>query len=209
MASITRCSAKLLNCLSIFSRWRLFGACVLFLLAMQSTAAIKNIKAEAEVVPPRIELFARFNIGLNSDLDEALKNGLTLPFIYEFKLTKPRAYAWYRQVADGFGSNAQLTHRLSYQPLTKQYRVTAGGVVRHFSNLEDALTALGIIRNWSVLDGSDIAADDFGGRIRLRLDTSQLPKAYQVSTIGNENWQLDSGWNDIQLRRLTDLEMLQ
>ncbi|WP_348945724.1 DUF4390 domain-containing protein [Chitinibacter sp. FCG-7] len=190
--------------------WRLIGASLLLLLSSQVQAAqIKNLKSEADVIPPRIELFAKYSITLNSDLEDALKNGLTLPFVYEFKLSKPRMYAWYRQVAEGFGPNAQLTQRLSYQPLTKQYRIATGGVARHFASLEEALMALGQIKNWSVLDGSDIAAEDFAGRLRLRLDSSKLPKTYQVSTIGNTNWQLESGWSDIQLRRNGDSEAVQ
>lgn len=190
--------------------WRLIGACVLLLIALQCHAAqIKSVKAEAEVNPQQIELFAKYSVILNSDLEDALRNGLTLPFIYEFRLSKPRIYAWYRQVAEGFGPNAHLTLKLSYQPLTKQYRVTSSAVTRHFNSLEEALSALGQLKNWSVLENSNIDADDFAGRIRLRLDSSQLPKAYQLSNIGNANWQLESSWTDLQLRKPADVEATQ
>jgi hypothetical protein len=189
--------------------WRLLGVSLLLLFTLQTQAAIKGVKAEVEVTAPKVEIFARYTVSLTAELDEALRNGLTLPFVYEFKLTKPRFYAWYRQVAEGFGPNAQYIQRLSYQSLTKQYRISSNGNARHFNSLDEALSALGTIKNWSVLEGSNIAVEDFAGRLRLKLDLSQLPKTYQVSTLGNENWQLDSGWSELQPHRLSDLEMLQ
>ncbi|WP_373974432.1 DUF4390 domain-containing protein [Chitinibacter sp. SCUT-21] len=181
--------------------WRYFSACLLLLLAIQQghAAEIRGTKMEASVKPQQIELFAKYSVVLNSDLEDALKNGLTLPFVYEFKLSKPRMYAWYRQVAEGFGPNAQLALRLSYLPLTKQYRVASNSVTRHFNSLEEALAVLGQLKHWKVLDNANIDPEDFAGRIRLRLDGSQLPKTYQVSTIGNANWQLESNWNELQV----------
>lgn len=192
------------------SDWRLWAANVLLLLSLHGHAAqIRNVKAEVAVSAAHIDLFAKYTITLNSDLEEALRNGLTLPFVYEFKLTKPRWYAWYRHVAEGFGPNGELLLKLSYQPLTKQYRVSSPSVSRHFSSLDDALATLGTLKNWSVLDNANIAPEDFAGRVRLRLDASQLPKAYQISTIGNANWQLESGWNELQVKRDTELEVEQ
>ena len=78
--------------------------------------------------------------------------------------------------------------------------------MRNFSSLEEALAAIGNLRSWSVLDGSNIAPDDFAGKLRLKLDLSQLPKAYQLNAIGNEAWQLDSGWSELQPRRSSDTE---
>ncbi|WP_410497522.1 DUF4390 domain-containing protein [Chitinibacter sp. S2-10] len=188
--------------------WRLLGSILALLFSVQTQAAsIKNTKAEADIIPPRIEVSARYSITLSPELEDALRNGLTLPFIYEFKLTKPRFYAWYRQLAEGFGANAELTQRLSYQPLTKQFRISAGGITRHFASLDEALIALGHIKNWSVMDGSDLTEDEFAGKLRLRLDSAQLPKTYQVSTLGNANWQLESGWVEIQLHRNTETEV--
>ncbi len=208
MVSFTRYFARLQLNLAAWLRLFLLLAGLMGALGTHA-AGIKTIKTEADILPPRIELFARFTVSLNPELDEALRNGLTLPFVYEFKLTKPRLYAWYRQVAEGFGPNATATHRLSFQPLTKQYRIAAAGVVRHFNSLDEALTALGTLKNWVVMDGADLQSEDFAGKLRLRLDGSQLPKAFQLSTIGNTNWQLESGWSEIQLRRPAETEPVQ
>ncbi len=179
--------------------WQQFIAALLLLCAMNVYAgSIKTIKSEVELNNAHIELAARYNVQLSPEIENALKNGLSLPFTYEFKLTRPHVYAWYRSVTDSFNPTASITYRLSYQPLTRQYRVNTGGLSRNFNNAEEALLALTIIRSWTVLEGTRIAAEDFAGKIRFRLDHSQLPKSYQLTAIGDENWVLDSGWQELQ-----------
>ncbi|MGL4605497.1 MAG: DUF4390 domain-containing protein [Iodobacter sp.] len=167
---------------------------------------IKAQKAEASYNDNRIEIAARFDVSLSNDLQEALKNGLSLTFVYEFQLTKPRIYSWYRQVADGFGPNAMLSYQLSYHALTRQYRLHIGSFYRNFQNLSEALAALGIVRNWGVLNDSSIARDrsDFSGKVRLKLDHSRMPTTYQLTAIGHNGWQLESQWVDLSKARTED-----
>jgi hypothetical protein len=179
--------------------WQYIVATLLLLCTFYSYAgSIKTIKSEVEFNGNRTEISARFAVVLSPEIEAALKNGLSLPFTYDFKLTKPLLYSWYRSVADGFTPNASITYRLSYQPLTRQYRLNTNGLSRNFNTAEEALLALSILRNWSVLEGSDISADDFAGKIRFRLDHAQLPKSYQLTALGDEKWQLDSGWQELQ-----------
>ncbi len=179
--------------------WRQLIAAVLLLCAMSAYAgSIKTIKSEVEFNGTRIELAARYAVTLSPEIETALKNGLSLPFTYDFKLTRPHFYAWYRSVADSFNPTASITYRLSYQPLTRQYRLNTGGLSRSFNTAEEALLALTIIRSWTVLEGSNIAPEDFAGKIRFRLDHSQLPKSYQLTALGDESWVLDSGWQELQ-----------
>lgn len=179
--------------------WRQFIAAALLLCAFNAYAgSIKTIKSEVEFNGNHIELAARYAVTLSPDIETALKNGLSLPFTYDFKLTRPHFYAWYRSLADSFNPNASITYRLSYQPLTRQYRLNTSGLSRSFNTAEEALLALTIIRNWTVLEGSNISPDDFAGKIRFRLDQTQLPKSYQLTAIGDENWVLDSGWQELQ-----------
>ena len=190
--------------------WQTWLVGMLLLCAASAHAgSIKPVKTEVEFIANKIELAGRFHISLSSELETALKNGLSLPFTYEFKLTKPRFYSWYRNVADGFNANATLTYRLSYQPLTRQYRLNTGGLSRNFNSADDALVALSIIKGWSVLEGSDIDPDDFAGKIKLKLDQSLLPKSYQLTALGDEQWQLDSGWHELHRAPLTSSEAAQ
>ncbi|MBM5570086.1 DUF4390 domain-containing protein [Deefgea chitinilytica] len=179
--------------------WQYFIATLLLLCTVYVHAgSIKTLKSEVEFNNNRIELSARYAVVLSPEIESALKNGLSLPFTYDFKLTRPLLYSWYRSMADGFTPNASITYRLSYQPLTRQYRLNTNGLSRNFNTAEEALLALSILRNWSVLEGSEISADDFAGKIRFRLDHTQLPKSYQLTALGDEKWLLDSGWQELQ-----------
>jgi hypothetical protein len=140
---------------------------------------------------------ARYKIVLNATLEDALNNGVSLPFLYEIEITRPRWYALYR---DMFGENLQRSYRLSFHTLTRQYRLSQGSYYRSFNSLEEALSALGILRNWHMLEGyiSTKNYQDVGARIRMRLDVSQLPRPYQIITLGNTQWSLESAWHEFQ-----------
>ena len=184
---------------SLNRNWRyLLGVMLLLCAYLAHAGSIKTIKSEVEFNGNHIELAGRYLVTLSPDIETALKNGLSLPFTYEFKLTKPKFYAWYRNLADSFNSTASITYRLSYQPLTRQYRLNTSGLTRNFNSAEEALVALSIIRGWTVLEGSNIDNEDFAGKIRFRLDHSLLPKSYQLTALGDEDWVLDSGWHELQ-----------
>ena len=91
--------------------------------------------AEIEVVNQQIVasedgyvLSADFNFELNQRLEEAVAKGVVLNFVAEFELSKPRWY-WLEEKAV---SRIQ-TYRLSYHALTRQYRVSTGGLHQSFS----------------------------------------------------------------------------
>lgn len=194
MVFITRFSAKLASLMRL-------AAFAAFLLAapLGHASGIEPQKAVAQFADSRIEISSRFSITLSPALEQALQNGLALPFQFEFQLTRPRMYAWARQLSDWFGPTATMTQRLSYHSLTRQYRVSSGGLSRSFGSLNEALSALGIVSGWQVLPDSSIAHDskEFAGRVRLKLDLSQLPKPYQLAAIGQPEWHLDSPWIEL------------
>jgi hypothetical protein len=165
-----------------------------------SAHASSNIQAEfieARYTDEVMLVNARYKILLNATLEDALNNGVSLPFLYEIEITRPRWYALYR---DMFGESLQRSYRLSFHALTRQYRLSQGSYYRGFNSLNEALSALGILRNWRMLEGY-ISAKNYqnvGARIRMRLDVSQLPRPYQIITLGNTQWSLESSWNEFQ-----------
>lgn len=201
MVFITQFSAKLIKGL----RHAVAAACLLAI-ANSVAAGIQPQKATAQISENTINISARFNVNLTPTLEQALQNGLSLPFTYEFQLVRPRVYAWIRQLSDWLDPSATLTKRLSYHALTRQYRVSQNGLSRNFPTLPEALAALGIIGGWSALDSSAVARkpDDFVGRIRLRLDLSLLPKPYQLAALGQADWRLESAWIDFSASRSKD-----
>jgi hypothetical protein len=92
--------------------------------------------------------------------------------------------------------------RLSYQPLTRRWRLSTSpspisntglGVVlgQNFDDLRDAVLAMQRISRWKIADASEIDADVLHlVNFRFRLDMSQLPRPLQIGAVGSAGWSL-------------------
>ncbi|WP_303785750.1 DUF4390 domain-containing protein [Azovibrio restrictus] len=134
-------------------------------------------------------LSADFRIDFNPRLEEAVTKGVTLYFVLDFELERPRWY-W---VDEKVVSRSQ-TWRLSYHALTRQYRLSTGTLHQSFASLEEALQMLSRVRRWLVIEGPLKPGDSYQAALRLRLDISQLPKPFQVSALASRDWNLNSDW---------------
>lgn len=136
-------------------------------------------------------LEADFEVTLTHTLEEALNKGVPLHFILEFELIRPRWY-WFNQKI----ANARQQYRLSYNALTRQYRVGLRTLYQNFASLSEALEFMSRVR---VRDIAETGAFSKGGSyraaLRLRLDSSQLPRAFQVSAVGSREWSISSDWH--------------
>lgn len=140
-------------------------------------------------------LNATFEFELPQALEEAVQKGIALYFNIEFELARKRWYWFDRKVA----SNT-LTYRLSYSPLTRQYRLGRGGLSQSFESLDEALSLLKSVRNWKVADKGVLAPrDDYEAQVRMRLDVTQLPKPFQVNAITSREWTMASDWREVPL----------
>ena len=133
---------------------------------------------------------ADFNINFNPRLEEAVNKGVVLYFSAEFELTKARWYWFDEQIL-----RRSKTFQLYYHALTRQYRVSAGGLHQSFQTLEEALRVMSRLRHWVVVEEGEIRVGQTGmAGLRMRLDLTQMPKTFQVSALSNKDWNLDSGW---------------
>ena len=191
MASSIACSKSVID---ILCRW---------LLALMLVPALAWA-AEIEVANPHLQagddgyvLAADFKFELNPRLEEAVAKGVVLYFVADFELTKARWY-W---LDEKLVSRSQ-TYRLSYNALTRQYRLSAGsGLHQSFATLSDALQVLSRLRNWVVAERGEKglrAGDTYEAALRLRLDVTQLPKPFQITALGNKDWSLASDWKTWQ-----------
>jgi hypothetical protein len=136
-------------------------------------------------------LDADFEFELNPRLEDALAKGVPLFFIVEFEAERPRWYWWNERVVQ-----RTLQTRLSYNPITRQYRVSSGGALaQNFASLAEAQRAVARVRNWLVLERGQARQDEtYLIALRMRLDLTQMPKPFQVSAITNRDWTLASEW---------------
>ena len=134
-------------------------------------------------------LSAEIAIELGSKLEEALTRGLPLYFIQEFEMSKPRWY-W---IEDKRFTKTQ-TLRLYYHALTRQYRIGTGGVHQAFPTLEEALSYLVHVRHWQIIEKSEQSSlkvgETYQASLKVRLDSSQLPRPLQITVLFAKDWEL-------------------
>jgi len=136
-------------------------------------------------------LEAEFDIALTPILEDALNKGVPLYFSLEFVLTRPRWYWLNEKLA-----NVQQQYRLSYNALTRQYRVGVGRLYQNFASLPEALAFLSRVRMRDIAEpGALSKGASYLAELRLRLDTSQLPRPFQVSAVGSRDWSVSSDWH--------------
>lgn len=177
-----RCCKSRPNALALC---RSLAGAVLLLFALQAGAAEIGVK-HAEITPGEESwlLDAEFGIDLGPRLEEVVSRGVALYFVAEFTLTKARWYWMDEHVAGG-----TQTWRLSYNALTRQYRLSSGALHQNFDSLNEALRVLARLRNWAVADKAQLkAGEPYNVALRLKLDLTQLPKPFQVTSIGNKDW---------------------
>jgi len=149
--------------------------------------------AEVLLADSSYALDANYEIILSHTLEEALLRGLPLHFVIEFEITQPRRWTlglWSRTIAA-----SRQQHRLSYNALTRQYRVSFGNLHQNFDTLEEALAVIGQVHQRSVVAKDDLDAGAvYTAAIRLHLDTSLLPKPLQIDALGSRDWNISSDW---------------
>ena len=168
--------------------------CLLALSLFSSAASAEGIKiqsAELERVDSDWLLNATFKIDLTPGLEDAVQKGVVLFFQAEFDLTRSRWY-WF----DEKPTLAQRQTRLSYQPLTQQYRIASEGFSFSAKTIFEALQAVGSIGGWRVIDNNQIdPSKSYTAALRMTLDLSKLPKPFQVNALNNRDWNVSSDWS--------------
>lgn len=171
-------------------------------------AFVTNVPAAdvepAEVVGVRLER-ADDSLSLSASLDftlpelavDALQKGIPMFFVMEAQLLRERWY-W----SDKMVAEATRYMRLSYQPLTRRWRLNTSnvpftnsglGVVlgQNFDDLDEALSAMQRVSRWRIgpADALDVDAAHTV-QLRFRLDMSQLPRPLQIGAVGRSDWNL-------------------
>ena len=144
--------------------------------------------AEVRVEDDEVLLNVDFALSLNSTLEQALQRGIPLYFLLEVEIQRPRWY-WFDEKV--------LTHttqyRVSYLPLTRQYRVASGLLSQTVDSLQEVERLIGRVTARAIANASEL---EKGARydvvVRLRLDQNQLPKPFQINALASREWHLAS-----------------
>jgi len=135
-------------------------------------------------------LEADFGVALNPTLEDALNKGVPLYFLLEFEIIRVRWYWLNEKILD-----TRQQYRLSYNALTRQYRLGLGALFQNFSALSEALDFLSRVRRRQVLEpGVLVKGNSYLAGVRMRLDVSQLPKPFQLNALASRDWNFGSEW---------------
>jgi hypothetical protein len=160
--------------------------------------------AGAEVTQLRLErsdegvlLSTTVQFELPPQVLDALLKGIPMFFVAEAGLLRDRWYWYDKQVA-----SAQRHMRLSYQPLTRRWRlqvssapIGSSGLAlgQTFDSQEEALRAVQSIARWKIADLSDLEPDArYSIDFQFRLDVSQLPRPFQIGAVGHAEWNISA-----------------
>jgi hypothetical protein len=156
--------------------------------ALADTIGIKS--AELLLEDDSYVLNAQFDVAFNPTLEEALQKGVSLYFVLEFELGRPRWYWVDERVAE-----LSVQYRLSYSPLTQQYRLSSGLLSQQFDSLDEAERLLSrVVSRPVVARDALVKGARYDAAVRLRLDVAQLPKPFQINALASRDWSLQSEW---------------
>lgn len=124
-------------------------------------------------------------IELPRAVEDALLKGVPLYFVARAEAYRERWYWRDKRIA---GATRQW--RLTWQPLTRRYRVNFGSLSQSYDTLSDALGAVQRGTRWKLAEPADLDDGDHYLEFSLRLDTSQLPRPLQIGFGGEADWEI-------------------
>ena len=188
-ASITLCFRRLASRLHA----ALLTSVAIVLLAIAAPGAAQDARFSQAAIQATDEAYvleADIQFKLNDSLTEAVERGVALYLVLEIEITRARWYWLDERIL-----RRKRTYRLSYHPITRTYRLTLGSLHQSFDTLGEALRTLERIRNWALTPTDKLDyGQSYDVAVRFRLDTSQLPKPFQLTPIGSRDWSLDTDW---------------
>ena len=175
-------------------------ACLLLALAVPQLAQAQA--PTTEITQLRVEqtdegvlLSVNVKFELPSVIDDALAKGIPMFFVAEAVVFRDRWYWYDKQVAI-----AARHMRLSYQPLTRRWRLVVSptpignsglALGQTFETREEAMAAVQHISHWKVAESTDIDLEArYNVDFRFRLDVSQLPRPFQIGAVGHADWNI-------------------
>lgn len=174
------------------------------LLAWWPPAAAADVAHNANLSQLRLEqaddgvyLTAQLQFELPPVVQEVLEKGIAIYFVAEAELYRERWYWTDLKVAQ-----AARYIRLAYQPLTRRWRLNVSSAPitnagfgvslnQNFDTLDDALDSIRRVGRMRLGDSADIGeATSHDVMFQFRLDTSQLPRPFQIGAVGQSDWNI-------------------
>lgn len=125
-------------------------------------------------------------ITLSKSVEEALRRGVPVYFVAQATVYHPRWYWRDEKVA-----RVARSWRLSFQPLTSQWRVSLGGFSQSYATLDEAVQSITRLAHWKLTEPGQIDADErYYVEFSYKLDAAQLPRPMQLELTTAGDWQI-------------------
>ena len=186
-------SATLDAALKRFFAWCL---CVVLLHFDVFAASTELTQLRLERAEDGVYLSAVVQFDLPAVVEDALTKGIPMFFVAEADMYQSRWYWMDRRVA-----SATRTIRLSFQPLTRRWRVNiAAGLInnssglratlnQNYESLPEALSAVQRLSRWKIADNAEVDPDVVHKlEFSFSMDLSQLPRPLQIGVAGQKDW---------------------
>ena len=177
---------------------RLLAACMLLTLAWPAAAdplPAEITQLQLERTEEGVLLSAAVRFELPQVIEDALLKGIPMFFVSEAVLYRDRWYWYDREV-----SHVRRHMRLSYQTLTRRWRLTVSPTVigntgvalgQNFDTQEEAMAAVQRVSRWKIAEAGDLSPDlRYNVDFRFRLDVSQLARPFQIGAVGQADWNI-------------------
>ena len=139
-----------------------------------------------------LRLDAEIAYQLNSEVREALVNGIPLLFQVEVQVVSLQKWVWDKVV-----TTIVKTHLLQYHILSKQYVLEnlETGESDSFPDLESVLVQQGRVSAMYIAESNFLNdQENYVVQLRSQLLTRKLPLPLRMKSYFSPKWRLDSGW---------------
>ena len=144
------------------------------------------------------QIDANISYELSESVQDALLHGIALRFDTIIEIMRERNWVWDKNLGATI-----LSFQLEYLPLSNNYLVTniiTGKRTQH-PMLEEALSALGTIKNFPVYSESGLNPErNYNCRIMSELRIRNLPLPLQPLALLSPSWKLSSNWYEWTIR---------
>ena len=177
---------------------RLLAACTMLALAwpVLADAPVAEItQFQLERSEEGVLLSAAVRFDLPQVIEDALLKGIPMFFVSEAVLYRDRWYWYDREV-----SHVRRHMRLSFQPLTRRWRLTISPTVignsgvalgQSFDTQDEAMAAVQRVSRWKIAEAGHVIPEErYNVDFRFRLDVSQLPRPFQIGAVGQADWNI-------------------
>ncbi|BBO99834.1 hypothetical protein SFSGTM_05430 [Sulfuriferula nivalis] len=186
---MTNMMDSFMHCWKKFKLWLALSLLVLSSSGWAATEGIQIKSAELRLADDVYYLHAQMLVTPNPTMEEALRKGVSLYFVTEFELKRPRWYWLNEDIA-----TYSRVSRLSYNALLRQYVVSGVNIHAHsVDKLEDALMVLGEVSAVPIITRNELTQQAiYSAKLTMRLDTTQLPKPLQINALATGKWDLEA-----------------